>query len=139
MQYLGKTLRIIYLLERLVGGAVDGKFGNAIFFGISFPTTAKPNDVFINTDTGALYSFNGSIWNLEYQITNDKNYVHVQSIAASTWIINHGLDKKPSITIFDDSNNIIEACVTHVDNNNVTINFFAASSPVNKTGSAVFN
>ncbi|MGA1703226.1 MAG: hypothetical protein ACO372_06515, partial [Methylophilaceae bacterium] len=50
---------------------------------------------------------NGSIYEDEYyfvslvqfQSVTDKHYTHVQSVAASTWNVNHNLNKYPSATV----------------------------------------
>jgi len=65
----------------------------------------------------------------------DKNYTHVQSIAATSWVINHALDKFPSVTIkFSDGSIYVNAGalagVTYTDANNLTINLAAAESGV---------
>lgn len=51
------------------------------------------------------------------------NYHHVQGIAASTWNINHGLGRKPSVTIFDDLGEEIYGTIIHTGLNNLSINF----------------
>jgi hypothetical protein len=56
----------------------------------------------------------------------DKNYVHLQSIASTTWNIPHNLDKLCSIQIVDNSNNEITGDINWVDKNNVTITFNTA-------------
>lgn len=49
-----------------------------------------------------------------------------QPTAAATWDIVHNLGKYPSVSIVDNSGNIIEAHIQHIDNNNLKINFSIA-------------
>ena len=64
----------------------------------------------------------------------DKNYTHNQSSASTTWTINHGLNKFPSVSIkFSSSDSVYTnvgafAGVTYTDANNLTINLAAAES-----------
>ena len=53
----------------------------------------------------------------------DKNYIHEQSTPATVWTYNHGLNKKPSITIIDSAGSQILAKITYIDLNNVEIDF----------------
>lgn len=59
-----KTDRMISLLEQLVGGALVGDFGNAIFIESGLPSSSlgKPNDVYIDTDNLYLYQKGASVW-----------------------------------------------------------------------------
>lgn len=50
--------------------------------------------------------------------TYDRHYV-----AASTWIIDHNLNKFPQVTLIDDEGNIIDADVAYGSLNQVTITF----------------
>jgi hypothetical protein len=54
---------------------------------------------------------------------NDKNFVHDQSTASNIWTINHGLEKYPSVTVFDSGGNQVEGEVLYTDLNNLTITF----------------
>ncbi len=51
----------------------------------------------------------------------DKNYIHDQGLASSTWTVNHGLNKRPSVTVVDTAGTEHEAKVFHVDNDNLVI------------------
>lgn len=61
-------------------------------------------------------------------------YVHTQAIAASTWIMNHGLGRKTHCTIFDDAGFEVEADVFAA-----TLNQTSAIFPSPDTGSAVIS
>ncbi len=60
--------------------------------------------------------------------TSGGSYVHVQSVPASIWNVNHNLGYKPGgLFIKDSANSQWWGYVTHVDNNNLTIDFNGAS------------
>lgn len=58
----------------------------------------------------------------------DKSFTYIQSIPENTWLINHQLNKRPSISIVDSSEESVEGLVTYIDNNNVRIDFIGAFS-----------
>ena len=53
-------------------------------------------------------------------------YVHEQGIASDTWVINHNLNKRPSITIVDSADNVVEGAEKYIDNNTIEIYFNGA-------------
>jgi len=66
---------------------------------------------------------------------SDKYYLHVQGAASSTWNVNHGLNKYPSVLLMDDLGNVIEADgIQHTDLNNTVITFTSSVD-----GQAAFN
>lgn len=65
---------------------------------------------------------------------SDKNYIHEQTEAKNTWIINHGLDKYPSIIIVDDNNIAIVGEIEYMNKNQAIIRFNK-----NETGKAILN
>ena len=58
----------------------------------------------------------------------DKNYVHNQMSASSTWTVQHNLNKFASVSVVDSGNNIVIGDVEHIDENNLTITFNASFS-----------
>lgn len=50
------------------------------------------------------------------------------SIVASTWIIDHNLNKYPQITLIDDDGNLVEADVFYSSLNRVTVTFAQPTS-----------
>jgi hypothetical protein len=58
----------------------------------------------------------------------DKFYQHVQSVAASTWNVNHNLEKYPSVTVTLSTGQVGYGDVTYIDENNLTITFSGANS-----------
>jgi hypothetical protein len=65
---------------------------------------------------------------------SDKNYIHEQTEAKNTWIINHDLDKYPSVIIVDDNNIVIVGEIEYMNKNQVIIRFNK-----NETGKAILN
>lgn len=64
----------------------------------------------------------------------DSSYIHTQGSAATVWYIKHNLNKRPSITIVDTGDNVVEGQEIYKDNNNVELHFEAAF-----TGKAYLN
>lgn len=56
-------------------------------------------------------------------VESDKTYVHNQSTNSTEWVINHNLNKLPSITVLDSAENTVIGNVEYLDNNNVKITF----------------
>jgi hypothetical protein len=54
---------------------------------------------------------------------DDKNYVHIQSYPLSVWVINHNLDKYPSVTIIDSADSEVIGEIVYIDTNNLILNF----------------
>lgn len=50
-------------------------------------------------------------------------YIHDQAIAANVWYINHNLNKRPSITVVDTADTVIDGVEKYIDENNVEIYF----------------
>lgn len=65
---------------------------------------------------------------------SDKNYIHEQTEPKSTWIINHDLDKYPSVIIVYDNNIVIVGEIEYMNKNQVIIRFNK-----NETGKAILN
>lgn len=54
-------------------------------------------------------------------------YVHVQSAATNTWLVNHDLGSRPGgVTVVDSADNVVFGDVLYVDDNNLTITFSAS-------------
>lgn len=53
--------------------------------------------------------------------TGDKSYIHNQPVPAATWNINHGLNKRASVTVVDSAGTVVYGDVNYVDDNNITI------------------
>ena len=67
-------------------------------------------------------------------VVEDKNYVYEQLNPTNSWTINHGLNKRPSITIIDLNDNVVYGDIQYINDNQVTLIF---SKPF--TGKVIFN
>jgi hypothetical protein len=50
-------------------------------------------------------------------------YVHTQGAPSSSWAVNHDMNKYPSVTVVDSSDNVVEGEVEYNSLNTLTINF----------------
>lgn len=57
-----------------------------------------------------------------------KTFIFEQGIASDTWVINHNLNKRPSIDLVDSSGRAFEAVRDYVNNNQVIIRLEAATA-----------
>ena len=62
-----------------------------------------------------MYSIGGS--------GEDKTFVYSQLSASNKWIINHNLDKFPSVTVVDSAGTVVFGNVVYIDKNQLTIDF----------------
>lgn len=53
----------------------------------------------------------------------DKYYQHTQNNAVPVWYVAHNLNKKPTVTTFDNEGNTLYGKTTYLDNNNLKITF----------------
>ena len=60
--------------------------------------------------------------------TYKSGYTHNQASPSNTWVINHSLNKNPSVTVVDSSGNQVEGAVTINSLNQITITFCGAFS-----------
>jgi len=65
---------------------------------------------------------------LELEGGNDKNYVHNQNNAASTWNVTHNLGKYPAVSVVLSTGQQGFADVTYIDENNLTITLLSEES-----------
>ncbi len=66
--------------------------------------------------------------------SGDKTFIYQQAVPATTWGVQHDLNKFPSITVVDTAKSVVVGDYTYVDNNNVILEFSAAFA-----GKAYFN
>lgn len=71
--------------------------------------------------------------------STDKNYVHNQISAASTWVVTHNLNKFPSVTVVDSAGTHVSGNITHDSINQTTITFISSGVPSPFSGKAFFN
>lgn len=58
----------------------------------------------------------------------DLSYIHIQSVASTTWTISHGLQFIPSITVVDSAGTVVEGSYNYPDANTVVASFSGAFS-----------
>ena len=90
--------------------------------------TGSNNFIGTQTITGSL-SISGSLI-LDNANIDTSRYLHYQSVASTTWTVNHNLEYDyPSVTIYDNTNKvIIPDEITRISNNQLTITFASAES-----------
>ena len=69
-----------------------------------------------------------------YSTNNVQTYEHDQGTPSDEWIINHPMQKKPSVVVIDSAGTEVKGLVTYININQLKINFSAAFS-----GKAVLN
>lgn len=121
---------------------VDDKNVYAFFKITNYEQDLTETD-FYNTSVSFIEG-NGSLEEDEYYFISllqfddaedkDKHYVHNQGSSSATWSITHNLNKYPSVSVVLSTNVQGYGKVTHIDQNNLTIDF---SGP--ETGKAYMN
>ena len=76
-----------------------------------------------NFDVDKFYDF--AVFTLS---SPDKTFEFTQGQPATTWNIQHNLNKFPSVSVINNNNVVINGEVTYIDKNNVQINFSAGFS-----------
>lgn len=56
----------------------------------------------------------------------DKHYAHTQAVPAATWVIDHGLNKRPSVTVTDSAGSIVIGEVDYDTADQLTLYFSSA-------------
>jgi hypothetical protein len=78
-------------------------------------------------------SVNNKLQDLNNQIDTKINnavntYIFIQNSAEPIWMINHNLNKIPSVTVIDSAGSIVIGEITYVDMNNIIVTFSGAFS-----------
>lgn len=55
--------------------------------------------------------------------SSDKYFIHDQFSPSSVWVVEHDLEKKPSVTITDSSGNQVEGDIKYISEHKLTITF----------------
>ena len=69
------------------------------------------------------FAYNTYYGIIEAQSAADKTYVHNQGTASSTWVVNHNLEKFPSITVVDSANRVVIGDIIYNSENQLTVTF----------------
>lgn len=91
-------------------------------------TTTKKGIIRIATDEEAIAGILDNIAITPRTLKLATNYVHEQAIASDTWVINHNLNKYPSITLTYTSGEMFMANTEYVSLNQVIINLDSATT-----------
>lgn len=54
-------------------------------------------------------------------VVTSKTYIHEQGTASDTWVIEHNLDKYPSVTLVDSAGTQFQGRVEYIDENNCIV------------------
>ena len=92
-------------------------------------------DVSLGYEGGNEGLLNGQTYGLARTLVNqDKTYRHVQGVSSNTWVVEHNLNKYPSVTVQDSAGSIVIGEITYNNKNTITLTFSGAFS-----GEAHFN
>ena len=61
-------------------------------------------------------------------LINDKDFIFTQPTPSIEWIINHNMEKFPSVSVVNSNNILMYGNTTYIDKNNLKINFSAGFS-----------
>ena len=75
----------------------------------------------IATDEEAIEGISDNIAITPHTLRLVTNYVHEQGVASDTWVINHNLNKYPSVTIVDTAGTQFQGCVEYINKNNCIV------------------
>lgn len=73
-------------------------------------------------------------YDTEWASASSQSFVHIQSVASAEWIINHDLNKFPSVTVVDSAGNVVFGNVQYIGETQIIITFCAPFS-----GKAILN
>ena len=131
---------VVAFMDYLVGNNILISEQNNIstfgHFNIDSYTINDPDDDFYtlnltnvagNGNLTELLHYDFAVFTLSSLVT-DKNFVFTQAAAATTWAINHKLNKFPSCTMVLSTGQQGYGDVTFIDQNNLTITFASAES-----------
>lgn len=95
---------------------------------ITYMRNSLSSDNSLKLDKG---TYTGTAQDLDEKIqelSSKQTFKYSQPIPSSVWLINHKLQKYPSVTVLDGSGYEIEGEVEHINENNLTISFSVALS-----------
>jgi hypothetical protein len=131
------VLNSLPYLQRLIGKTIIFRDQNDLSrFGVFMLTALmQVDDTDVYTLSLSFIEGNATLLKDKYysiQLDNisegDKNYVHNQSVAASTWNVNHNLSKYASATMVLSTGQKGYGDIKYIDENNLTITFASAES-----------
>ena len=131
---------VVAFMEYIVGNHILISKQNDIsvfgHFKIDSYTINNPDDDFYTLNLTSVGGA-GNITELLYydfaiftpsSIVTDKNFVFTQATPSTEWIINHNMEKFPSVSVVNNNNILMYGNTTYIDKNNLKINFSAGFS-----------
>jgi hypothetical protein len=96
-------------------------------------TVLTDNDQLIGTDANGSvtknYPLNSLLGYIESNaVFNASTTTFDQSVASTTWNITHTMNKFPSVTVIDSSNNVVVGEIVYNSNTSITLTFASAFS-----------
>jgi hypothetical protein len=88
----------------------------------------------INITSAGVSSTNVTVSGVAASGSGDKNYVHDQSSPSDTWVVDHNLSKRPSVSVVDSAGTLILCGVEYNSDSRCTLTFDSSTS-----GKAYFN
>jgi len=92
---------------------------------IKVETSIKEHDRLINRELPDQHPIS-AITGLEEALQRADTFIFEQGIASDEWVIEHNLNKYPSVTVVDSADNTVIGYVTYDNENTITIKFNAA-------------
>tara|TARA_R100001440_G_scaffold3826_2_gene9045 strand:+ start:9459 stop:10160 length:702 start_codon:yes stop_codon:yes gene_type:complete len=124
LQYLEDNVIFIYQLDNVNN---FGKFSLTSLADRSGETTFFDATLIFSEGNGSLIT--GKTYGIVQGPSDvDKNFVFTQGSAASTWTVNHNLEKFPSVMVVDSGNNVVIGDITYTNTNSLTVSFSSAFS-----------
>jgi hypothetical protein len=96
---------------------------NASIGAIASASTERKGVIRIATNEEAIDGNADNIAITPYTLRLVTTYTHTQGSASNVWVINHNLNKNPSVTIIDSSGNIVNGRVKYINENTVEVYF----------------
>lgn len=56
---------------------------------------------------------------------HDHSYIHSQGLAATVWVVAHGLNRYPSVSPVNSANTQMNAVIDYINKNTLTITFLS--------------
>jgi hypothetical protein len=81
------------------------------------------------TTQGNVFNGAGQLCQLDAEgkipVSATRPFTHEQLVPSSSWVISHGMQKHPSVTVVTSAGDIVCGDVNYVDENNLVVNFAA--------------
>lgn len=96
---------------------------------VSDPGVAGPPNILsvgtVTTDIAAAVTITGvaPAQTINFVLPVAGQYIHTQSISASTWIVTHDLGFFPAVSVIDSGGSVVEGDVSYISVNQVSIAF----------------